>query len=190
MKKKNKWHYRFLNIAKEVSSWSKDPSTKVGAVIVDKDQRFISLGYNGFPKGVKDTIEKLKDREQKYKHMVHAERNALLFANKSLKGCTIYTYPFMPCSECASMIIQSGIKKVFSFPSEETYGAERWNESFKISKNMFKEAGVKLKILNYPYEPVDPADVLIMSPSSEICSLVNVEFLPFLDDNGNPINRT
>jgi dCMP deaminase len=89
MKKKHIWDLRFLTLAKTVSTWSKDPSTKVGAVIVDKNRRVVSLGYNGFPKGVKDTIEKLEDREQKYKHMVHAERNAMLFANKSLKGCTI-----------------------------------------------------------------------------------------------------
>jgi len=145
MKKKHIWDLRFLTLSKTVSTWSKDPSTKVGAVIVDKNRRVVSLGYNGFPKGVKDTIEKLEDREQKYKHMVHAERNAMLFANKSLKGCTIYTYPFMPCSECAAMIIQSGIKKVVSFDEEDTPSVGRWRKSFEISKKMFKEAGVKIK---------------------------------------------
>ena len=91
-----KWDQRFLELAKLVSTWSKDPSTKVGAVIAH-DRKIISVGYNGFPEGVLDTAERYYDRETKYKYMVHAERNALLFANTSVKGMTLYTYPFMPC---------------------------------------------------------------------------------------------
>ena len=134
-----KWDQRFLELAKLVSSWSKDPSTKVGAVIAD-DRKIISVGYNGFPEGVLDTHERYHDRELKYKYMVHAERNALLFANTSVKGMTLYTYPFMPCSECAGMVIQAGIKRVVTLINTN----ERWQESFKITTNMFDEAGVKL----------------------------------------------
>jgi len=134
-----KWDQRFLELAKLVSTWSKDPSTKVGAVITD-DRRIISVGYNGFPEGVLDSAERYSNREIKYKYMVHAERNALLFANTSVKGMTLYTYPFMPCSECAGMIIQSGIKRVVTLINTN----ERWKESFKITKNMFGEAGVRL----------------------------------------------
>ena len=108
-----KWHMRFLEMAKMVGSWSKDPSTQVGAVIVDDDRRVISLGYNGFPKGVADN-QRLDDRKEKYKMIVHAERNALLFANTSVKDATIFTYPFMPCPICTGMIIQSGIRRVVS----------------------------------------------------------------------------
>ena len=90
-----KWDLRFLEMARNAASWSKDPSTKVGAIIVDDDKRVISVGYNGFPKGVRDD-ERLDDRQEKYKIIVHAERNALLFANSNVKNCHIYTYPFLP----------------------------------------------------------------------------------------------
>ena len=134
-----KWDQRFLELAQLVSTWSKDPSTKVGAVIAD-DRKIISVGYNGFPEGVLDTVERYYDRETKYKYMVHAERNALLFANTSVKGMTLYTYPFMPCSECAGMVIQAGIKRVVSLINKN----ERWKKSFKITQRMFGEAGVRL----------------------------------------------
>lgn len=134
-----KWDMRFLSLAKLVSAWSKDPSTKVGATIVE-DRRIISVGYNGFPEGVLDTDERYHNRDTKYKYMVHAERNALLFANTSVKNATLYTYPFMPCSQCAGMVIQSGIRKVVTLEDNN----KRWKESFKITKQMFGEAGVSL----------------------------------------------
>ena len=81
-----RWDMRFLEMAQLVASWSKDPSTKVGATIVDDDRRVISVGYNGFPKGVADN-KRLEDRDEKYKMIVHAERNALLFSNTSVKNC-------------------------------------------------------------------------------------------------------
>ncbi len=134
-----KWDLRFLEMSELVSSWSKDPSTKVGSVIVDNDRRVISLGYNGFPKGVADN-DRLNDREEKYKIVVHAERNALLFANTDVKNCSIFTYPFMPCPICAGMIIQSGISRVVSFKSNN----ERWEKDFEISRKMFQEADIQL----------------------------------------------
>ena len=139
----NKWDMNFLGLAANVATWSLDPSTKVGAVIVDKDNRVVSVGYNGFPKGIKDN-ERLNDRVLKYQMIVHAEANAILFARGSVKGCTIYTFPFMPCSNCASLLIQSGIKKVVSVPSTE----KRWESNFNIAKDMFEEAGVSLEIIN------------------------------------------
>lgn len=134
------WDRRFLEMAKLISTWSKDPSTKVGAVIADKDNRIISVGYNGFPRDIVDYEEALNDRELKYQIIIHAEINAIMFANRSLKDCVLYTYPFEPCSKCASIIIQSGISKVVSKPNTE----ERWEESFKISRKLFHEAGVEL----------------------------------------------
>lgn len=139
-----KWDKFFIGLAEYISTASKDPSTKVGAVIVDDNRRVVSIGYNGFPKGVDDLDSRLNCRDQKYKFIVHAERNALLFANKSTQGCTIYTFPFMPCSVCAGMIIQSGIKEVVSLYKEET----RWLDDFKISTVMFGEAGVRLTLYN------------------------------------------
>ena len=134
-----KWNMRFLEMAKMVGSWSKDPSTQVGAVIVDDDRRVISLGYNGFPKGVADN-NRLEDRKEKYKMIVHAERNALLFANVSVKDATIFTYPFMPCPVCTGMIIQSGIQRVVSLQTDNP----RWQEDFEISRKMLEEAEIGL----------------------------------------------
>ena len=134
-----KWDLRFIEMARNAASWSKDPSTQVGAIIVDDDKRVISVGYNGFPKGVTDD-ERLDDREEKYKMIVHAERNALLFANKDVKNCSIYTYPFMPCSVCAGMIIQAGIKRVVTVKNNNA----RWQKDFVVSRQMFKEAEVDL----------------------------------------------
>ena len=132
-----KWDLRFLEMARNAAGWSKDPSTKVGAIIVDDDKRVISVGYNGFPKGVRDD-ERLDDRQEKYKIIVHAERNALLFANTNVKNCHIYTYPFLPCSVCAGMIIQAGIKRVVSVKNNNL----RWQQDFKVSRKMFQEAEI------------------------------------------------
>ena len=126
-------------MARNAASWSKDPSTQVGAIIVDDDKRVISVGYNGFPKGVTDD-ERLDDREEKYKMIVHAERNALLFANKDVKNCNLFTYPFMPCSVCAGMVIQAGIKRVVTVKNNNA----RWQKDFVVSRQMFKEAEVDL----------------------------------------------
>lgn len=142
----DKWDDRFLKLAKHISSWSKDPSTQAGAVIVDEDKRIISTGYNGFPKGVLDSPERYNDREIKYKMVVHAERNAIIFAQRSLKNCTLYTVPFQPCAVCANMVIQSGIKRCVA-PPLQPHLQERWGEDIKIAQQMFKEAGVVLDII-------------------------------------------
>lgn len=138
----DKWDLRFLDLAKCVSSWSKDPSTKVGAVIVDKDKRVISMGYNGFPVGINDDHYRLNHRDTKYKIILHAEANALLFANTNLVGTILYTYPFMPCPRCAGLIIQAGISQVVSYNTIP----ERWAEDFQMSKELFNEAHVSLRL--------------------------------------------
>lgn len=137
------WHRRFMDLAMHVSEWSKDPSTKVGAVIVDADRRVVSLGYNGFPRKVVDSPERYDNRELKYKIILHAERNAIIFAREPLKGHTIYTYPFAPCATCASMIIQAGITTVVAPFSDNP----RWQEDFALSQQLFAEAFVLLHIL-------------------------------------------
>ena len=134
-----KWDHRFLDMAKLVSKWSKDPSTQVGAVIVDPDRRVVSLGYNGFPVGVSDDF-RLDNRKTKYKMVVHAESNALLFSSTNVSNCAIYTYPFMPCARCAGMIIQSGINKVVSYKTNTI----RWAQEFETSRDMFAESEVAL----------------------------------------------
>jgi dCMP deaminase len=136
---KEKWDRRFLEMAELVGSWSKDPSTQVGAVIVDKDRRIVSTGYNGFPKGIADRHDLLHDREKKYKLIIHGEMNAILFAGRSLEGCTLYTTPFLPCATCSSFIIQSGITRVVSWHTDHP----RWSDSIQLAKSMFAEAGVE-----------------------------------------------
>lgn len=136
----NKWDLRFLELAQHVASFSKDPSTQVGAVIADKKQRIISIGYNGFARGIADKPERLDNRELKYKMVVHAEVNAILFAGRSLEGATIYTYPFLSCSSCSSIIINAGIKRLVTVD----YFPERWKENFALSQTLYNEAAVKV----------------------------------------------
>lgn len=137
----NKWDKRFLSLAKHIASWSKDPSTKCGAVIT-KGNKIISLGFNGLASGIEDYAERLVNRDVKYKMVIHAEENAILFAKQDLEGCSIYLYPFPPCSNCAAKIIQSGIKRVIA-PIASSDLIERWGDSLKISANMYDEVGVE-----------------------------------------------
>lgn len=147
-----KWDRRFLDLARHVSTWSLDPSTQTGAVVVDKRKRIISTGYNGFPVGVKDLPERYADRELKYKMIVHCERNALLFANTTLDDCVLYTWPFMSCSVCAAMVIQSGITRCVA-PEIPEHLRERWAEDMALSSQMFQEAGVVVDL--YKNEEVE-----------------------------------
>jgi dCMP deaminase len=140
LKDQDKWDRRFLDLAQHVGSWSKDPSTRTGAVIVDRKGRIVSVGFNGLPQGVDDLPERLNDRALKYKMFAHAERNAIIFAAQPLDGCTLYTWPFMSCAPCAAMVIQTGISRAVAPYSEN----ERWVEDFKLSETMFAEANVEL----------------------------------------------
>lgn len=139
------WNNRFLELANYISNWSKDPSTKVGAVIVTNDKQVVSMGYNGFPRGIEDTYERLNNREIKYSLVSHGESNAILHASRygiSIKGCKLYVNVF-PCSECAKQIIQSGINEVYTYkPTKDMI--DRWEKSFNLTKMLFKESGVKL----------------------------------------------
>ena len=137
------WNRRFLALAEHIATWSKDPSTKVGAVIVDADRRIISTGYNGFPRDVEDLDQRLNNRDVKYEMIVHGEINAIVFANQNLQGTTLYTWPFMPCSRCAGIVIQSGIRTVVAPYNDNP----RWQDSFKLTQQMFWEAQVELILL-------------------------------------------
>jgi len=137
-----------MELAEHVAQWSKDPSTKVGCVIVDKQNRVVSLGFNGFPRGIKDSTLRYMDKETKYLFVAHAERNALDNAPLSVEGCTLYS-PLLPCNECAKSIIQKGIKKVISYyPTED-----RPNLNWEITKQMFLEAEVQLYLINKAVTP-------------------------------------
>lgn len=143
-----RWKEYFSNIAELVSTKSKDRSTRVGAVIVGLDHEILSTGYNGFPRGVDDAVDSRHDRPIKYFYTEHAERNAIFNAARhgtSLKGSTIYlNFSLYPCPDCARAIIQSGITKVVGVKGKTFTGkGDHWKESFKISKEMFDEAGVE-----------------------------------------------
>src|SRR3989344_7236651 len=140
-----KWDKRFLQLARFVANWSKDPSTKTGAVIVDNNRHIVSMGYNGFPTGVANLEDRYGDREMKYKIVVHCERNAIIFAKKLLDGCTLYTWPFMSCCPCAGIVIQAGIIRCVAPPCSAEQ-KQRWGADFEITEIIFKEAGVKLEL--------------------------------------------
>ncbi len=141
----NKWDKRFLRLAKHVAGWSKDPSTKVGAVIA-RGNRQISMGYNGFPMFVNDSADRYTNRDLKYQMIIHAEVNAILFAKTDLTASTIYTWPFPPCCRCAAQIIQSGITTIVALkPTPELF--ERWGNELTTAYDMYLDAGIDLKLI-------------------------------------------
>lgn len=140
-----KWHCRFLDMAAQVASWSKDPSTKCGAVIVRPDKTIASVGFNGFPKYTPDDPKHYDDREEKYARTIHAEVNAILHSREPLNGYTMYTMqdPHIgySCDRCTAHVIQAGIRTVVSAPRVMN---PRWDESIDRGISMYQDAGVKL----------------------------------------------
>lgn len=149
----DKWNLRFLRIAVQVGQWSKDPSTKVGCVIVNPERDILCTGYNGFPRGVSDASDVLACRETKYPRTVHAEQNAIYRARESLVGCVLYATLF-PCATCAGGIIQKGISEVISIAAPDEVAA-RWTNAWAHSRDMFQQAGVRLQ--EYTWEQVEDA---------------------------------
>lgn len=137
---KTNWDKRFAEVAQLVATWSKDPSTKVGCIIVNEKRRIIATGYNGFPKGVDDNTQRLNDRPTKYLMVQHAETNALLNATAETTGATAYITHF-PCANCAGALIQAGIKHIITVEPNEAL-AQRFSDSFDAAKTMMLEAGV------------------------------------------------
>jgi dCMP deaminase len=143
-----KWEQRFLELAHTVSTWSRDPSTKVGAVVATDDNRILSLGFNGFPKGVDDDESRYANKELKYKLVCHAERNALDNANFNLSGALLYSTLFT-CNECAKSVIQRGIKAVISPRPDFDNDKYNWKEAL----TMYKEAGVHVRFVDTSSNP-------------------------------------
>ena len=144
--KQSDWDNYFISLAYSVAAKSKDPTTKVGAIIADSQNRFISSGYNGFPRKILDKQERLIDREQKLLYTVHGEINAILFARGPVEGYTLYTVPFAPCAACTKLVIQAGIIRVVA-PKASEQLLSRWSKELELSASMFKEAGVELILL-------------------------------------------
>jgi len=144
-----KWHNRFMDMAKMISTWSKDPSSQIGAVAVNDERRILATGYNGFPKGIADTEERLNNKDEKYPRIVHAEMNALmnaLYSGVSLKDSTLYVYGLPVCPSCSKCVIQAGVKRVVIPAAKTDKGnwQQVWEEQ---SLPMYKEAGVQVTLL-------------------------------------------
>lgn len=159
MKKHISWDEYFMGVAALSSKRSKDPSTQVGACVVNEDKRIIGIGYNGFPMGCSDDVYPWSKGDgnylnNKYPYVVHAEPNAILNCTSSLKGATLYVTLF-PCNECAKLIIQSGIKKV-------VYSSDKYHDqnSFVASRRMFDSAEVL-------YEQMENIEVQIIKGDKE-----------------------
>lgn len=140
-----RWDIRFIELARHIAQWSKDPSTKVGCVVVGPDREIRSTGFNGFPRGIADTSARLDDRDQKYPLICHAEENAIMHAARigvALKGCVAYvTWP--PCTRCARSLVQAGVGEVV-FPADLEI-PDRWRADFDLSMTMLAEAGVRTR---------------------------------------------
>lgn len=142
------WDVLCMRIAYDASEKSKDPKTKIGAFIVGPDHEPISFGYNGMPRGVEDTFERLQ-RPLKYQFIEHAERNAIFsvprIGGPSLKGSIMFTHG-LPCCDCGRAVIQAGIKTVVTHKPWEDFFAyfyDNWKESCEVSRIMFAEAGIE-----------------------------------------------
>jgi len=138
----NKWDKRYLKLAAGVANWSKDPSSKIGAIAVGSKGQVLAQGYNGFPRGISDSFDRYANKDVKYKFVVHAEMNCIYNATYngvSLDGATLYVHGLPVCSDCAKGIIQVGIRKVI-MPLDEY--PIHWLKSFAYSSELFAEAGV------------------------------------------------
>jgi dCMP deaminase len=143
----DKWDMRYMRLAEEVAQWSKDPSSKIGAVCIGDKGQVLSTGYNGFPRGINDSEERLYNREVKYRYVVHAEMNAIYNATYngvSLHNSTMYVAGLPCCSDCAKGIVQVGVKRVVMQGDPDN---PRWKESVNLATSMFDEAGVEYEFV-------------------------------------------
>jgi len=139
----SKWGNHYISLAKEISTWSKDPSRKIGAVAIGEKGQILAQGYNGFPRGILDSADRYNDRPTKYRLVVHAEMNVIYNATYngvSLDGARLFVYGLPVCSECAKGIIQVGIKAVTMYTDDVV--PDIWTQSYELTNDMFKEAGV------------------------------------------------
>lgn len=142
-----KWDLRYIKMAQQVSSWSKDPSTQVGAVAVSDKGQVLCTGYNGFPRGIEDADYRYNNRELKYELIVHAEMNAIYNATYngvSLDGATMYVSGLPCCNKCALGLIQTGIKRVVMQGNPDD---PRWADSWKMSMDLFNETNIEWEFI-------------------------------------------
>lgn len=144
-----KWKLRYMDMAQLVSTWSRDPSSKIGAVAVGEKGQILSTGYNGFPRGIADTDDRLNDREEKLSRVIHAEMNVIFnasFNGVSLNGSRVYVSGLPVCSDCAKGLIQVGVKEIVVKKSD-IEKSEFWKKSWEKSLSMFNEVKIKTTII-------------------------------------------
>jgi len=145
----NKWDYRFLRLAREVATYSKDPSTQLGCVLVSPDREKVVIGYNGFPKMMEDKPEWLNNREEKYSRIIHAEVNAKNNAACSLKGWTNYTWPLCSCERCMVQMAGAGIVR-FVAPILPDSAKVRWGDPVSKSRQYAIDMNIQFDELDFP----------------------------------------
>lgn len=144
----SKWDKRYMELAKQVGTWSKDPSKQIGAVAIGSKGQVLAQGYNGFPRGIDDNESRLNTKETKYKYVVHAEMNLIYnatFNGISLNGSTVYVSGLPVCSECAKGLIQVGVKQIVMSKDSLENSDEKWLESFELTIALLNEAGIHWK---------------------------------------------
>jgi len=145
--KMEKWDERFFQVAKDVASWSPDPSSKIGAIFVSQENLPLSWGWNAFPRKVNSIKEDEVDRETKYKYVIHAEANAIYNATRNgicLKNSRLYVYGIPPCLECAKAIIQVGTIRVITLAKKNI--DSKWSESYNDSMRLFREVMISTEL--------------------------------------------
>jgi dCMP deaminase len=141
------WDLFYLSLAAATRRKSKDPSTKVGSILVRPNNTVASLGFNGIPSRIPDSADILNNRELKYLYIQHAEINCLNFCNDAtLVGYTLYVYPLKPCPACTLQLISKGISKVVMVDKPSLQPI--WDESWKLSKQMLEASGVEIKLVS------------------------------------------
>ena len=144
----NKWDKRYMDLAKQVGTWSKDPSKQIGAIAIGSKGQVLAQGYNGFPRGIDDNESRLNTKETKYKYVVHAEMNLIYnatFNGISLNGSTVYVSGLPVCSECAKGLIQVGVKQIVMSKDSLEGADEKWLDSFELTIALLNEAGIHWK---------------------------------------------
>lgn len=143
------WDVRFMDLAKEIGEWSKDRNRGVGCLIVGPKNEIRATGFNGFPRGVDDSVESRHERPEKYLWTEHAERNAIYNAARigtPIEGCRMYV-PWYPCMDCARAIIQAGISELVCV--EPDLSDQEWKEHFAKVPVLLSEGGVRVRLLQH-----------------------------------------
>lgn len=157
-----RWDRHFIELAAFIAQrFSKDPSTKVGAVLVGSDRRIVSMGFNGFARNVREDIPDRHKRPIKYLFTAHAERNALDNADGPVRGTTLYmNYQPIPCCHCTLGVIQNGIKEIVGPPIPFPGKGVHWQKELSLSMEMLQEAKIQIRTASLKGTPKEVMDIL------------------------------